>query len=101
MPARVQASDMTDGRASPPSEWCRLPEMAQQLGLTHSSARNCALVLARHNHAMQTATGRWYVEPAAFAEHAMRTVRKLRDGLQCADDAIDAPHNAHAHYRYR
>jgi hypothetical protein len=27
---------------------------------------------------MQTATGRWYVEPEAFIEHAKRTVRKLR-----------------------
>jgi hypothetical protein len=27
---------------------------------------------------MQTATGRWYVDPVAFVEQARRTVRKLR-----------------------
>jgi len=52
--------------------------MAQQLGLTYSSAYNCALALARRDRAMQTATGRWYVDPAVFAEQALRAVRKLR-----------------------
>jgi hypothetical protein len=52
--------------------------MAQLLGLTHSSALSCAHALVRRDRAMQTATGRWYVEPEAFAERAMRTVRKLR-----------------------
>jgi hypothetical protein len=27
---------------------------------------------------MQMVTGRWYVDPSAFTEQAVRTVRKLR-----------------------
>jgi hypothetical protein len=52
--------------------------LARQLGITHASAINCALALARRDRAVQTATGRWYVDPAAFTEQAMRTVHKLR-----------------------
>jgi hypothetical protein len=68
---------MRDGRTIP-SGWCRLPDLARRLGLTRSSASNCALALARRDRTVQTATGLWYVDPAAFIEQAMRSVRKLR-----------------------
>jgi outer membrane receptor protein involved in Fe transport len=60
----------------PPAGWCRLPNLARQLGLTYSRAHTCALALARRDLAAQTATGLWYVDPAAFTDEAMRTVRK-------------------------
>lgn len=63
---------------TPPPGWCRLPNLTRQLGITNASACKCAHALARIGCAMQTPTGRWYVDPAAFAERAMRTVRKLR-----------------------
>jgi hypothetical protein len=68
---------MACGRTIPPG-WRRLPDLARQLGITNSSALNCALALERRALAMQMVTGRWYVDPAAFTEQALRTVRKLR-----------------------
>jgi hypothetical protein len=68
---------MTCDRTIPPG-WRRLPDLARQLGLTHASALNCAQALERRDRAMQMVTGRWYVDPVAFTEQAMRTVRKLR-----------------------
>jgi DNA-binding IclR family transcriptional regulator len=68
---------MTCGSTIQP-EWRRLPDLAQQLGIDSSSAGRCAHALARRDRATQTANGRWYVDPAAFTEQAMRSVRKLR-----------------------
>jgi hypothetical protein len=69
---------MMSDRMIPPSGWCRLPNLSRHLGITNSSALNCALALARRDRAVQTAIGLWYVDPVAFTEQAMRTVRKLR-----------------------
>lgn len=69
---------MRDGRTNPPSGWRRLPKLARQLGITDTAAWRCARALACRDRAMQTITGLWYVDPVAFTEHAMRTVRKLR-----------------------
>jgi hypothetical protein len=63
---------MSEGRTDPPSGWRRLPDLARQLGLDNASACRSAQALARRDRAIQTATGRWYVEPEAFIEHANR-----------------------------
>jgi DNA-binding IclR family transcriptional regulator len=73
--AFLEEMHMTCGRTIP---WRRLPELARQLGITNTSACRCAYALARRDRATQTATGRWYVDPAAFTEQAMHSVRKLR-----------------------